>query len=63
MTDDTDIAILKMELAAVKKQVADMETRYDGHIKNVVKAIVIAALLVLWKPFSDFWQSLQGVGK
>ncbi|MGL6208714.1 MAG: hypothetical protein ACRC14_02650 [Paracoccaceae bacterium] len=59
MTDETDIAILKVELKALTVRVDDMEERYDGHIRNVIKAIVLGALLVLWKPFSDFWQALN----
>ena len=51
--------LLQKRLDDLEKEVAAMKNRYDGHIANVVKAIVVAALLVLWKPFSDFWQAMQ----
>ena len=52
--------LLQKRVDDLEAEVAEMKKRYDGHIQNVVKAIVVAALLVLWKPFSDFWQSVQG---
>jgi len=51
--------LLQKRIEDLEEEVAEMRKRYDGHIANVVKAIVLAACLVLWKPFSDFWQAMQ----
>lgn len=52
--------LVQKRLEDLEAEVAEMRKRYDGHIQNVVKAILVAALLVLWKPFAEFWQAVQG---
>ena len=50
--------LLQKRVADLEKEVAEMRSRYDGHISNLVKAIVLAACLVLWRPFADFYHSV-----
>ena len=55
MSDDD---VLQKRVSDLEKEVEEMRKRYDGHIANVVKAIVLAACLVLWRPFSEFYHSV-----
>ena len=57
---DEDVITLKLQ--HIEERIDALGRRIDGfddHVRNGIKAVLLAAVYVLWEPIKRFWEAMR----